>query len=843
MAEITIEQFQPFPAAQGYATTGTYVRGWYSRSYQDSDGVEVQGGNGATGFYINVQCTVTDGTITVPDLTVRTTVDANDATPQSIQFFLRLFSNGTPKDWLTGTGGTPQGWVVYNPDPLTTWTFAQLQLLNQTSYLANPPLTYPTTQEMIDYVNSIQYANASVLTKGITYLDVNPDVPTHPTAVGANSYATTTHRGIVKTSVTPAVANSPTAVITDDPRVLEEISLSRYATLALAVTAAGTTKQLVIDTTTAPSANLNLTNTVLRFVNGGAINPTAGITITLGYFTAPAVQIFGGAGSIIFSSKCSTIFYPEWWGALGDGSTNDTAAITAAITSIDNSGNLDSTLQFLARTYIISGPLLDTGNSNAQIILPRRNSTTTYLSLRWRGAAPAPTMATGNGGTIIKSTLASGTGAILGVKNPTSTGIANITYLTLTLEDITFRTIDNPTISALDLSYIPNLTLRNVKVDVAYTGSITLPTTATSYGIKTPLNNAPDVAIMENVQSQGFYNGVLVGELTDIKTLTIDHCVYAVEIREAYHRSTIRRLVVTDCIHTFNVTGTSQCYVDVDDVSIEHDTGTFANVDDVIDSNNYWNGTLNWHIVVQNQPPGPGSTTLLGVVGAANLLTHQIDHNQNYDSRYTEAFSGYSNAVGLAFELNRHLATSTDTLFPVLALTTEQSGTSNAIGQILALNSAIVATEKRIGAIAFQTSGATNSGRVDIGVANAGTLGMQVSIRPTSVKIVGVGLLTANPATLATTTPLDLGASLLTSNVLNYTPTQDSTLNLASVPTCQEFTIVITTSGASSFTITFGTNFKTVGTLATGVTTAKVFTISFVCNGTICAETCRTTAM
>lgn len=54
---------------------------------------------------------------------------------------------------------------------------------------------------------------------------------------------------------------------------------------------------------------------------------------------------------------------------------------------------------------------------------------------------------------------------------------------------------------------------------------------------------------------------------------------------------------------------------------------------------------------------------------------------------------------------------------------------------------------------------------------------------------------------------------------------------------------MILTSGAVSFTITFGSGFKPVGTLATGTTTARVFCISFRSDGTNLYETGRTAAM
>ncbi len=81
--------------------------------------------------------------------------------------------------------------------------------------------------------------------------------------------------------------------------------------------------------------------------------------------------------------------------------------------------------------------------------------------------------------------------------------------------------------------------------------------------------------------------------------------------------------------------------------------------------------------------------------------------------------------------------------------------------------------------------------------------------------------------------------------VLTLTPGQDETLNLSATGLVagHKFTIVVTTSGTTSRTLTFGSNFKTTGTLATGTTAAKVFSISFVFDGTNAVELGRTTAM
>lgn len=94
---------------------------------------------------------------------------------------------------------------------------------------------------------------------------------------------------------------------------------------------------------------------------------------------------------------------------------------------------------------------------------------------------------------------------------------------------------------------------------------------------------------------------------------------------------------------------------------------------------------------------------------------------------------------------------------------------------------------------------------------------------------------------LSTTSPASLNPTL--SNVFTLTPSADLTINAASAPVGEYLTIVVTTSGTTSYTLTFGTKFKSTGTLATGTVTAKVFTVSFLCDGTNCNEISRTTAM
>lgn len=104
----------------------------------------------------------------------------------------------------------------------------------------------------------------------------------------------------------------------------------------------------------------------------------------------------------------------------------------------------------------------------------------------------------------------------------------------------------------------------------------------------------------------------------------------------------------------------------------------------------------------------------------------------------------------------------------------------------------------------------------------------------------GYGQQAATTAATTGTMTVQMGYS----NVITVTPSGACTFNALGGVIGERCTFIITTSGTSSYVLTWGTNFKAVGTLATGTTTAKKFSVSFVCvDGTIWQETGRTAAM
>jgi hypothetical protein len=90
-----------------------------------------------------------------------------------------------------------------------------------------------------------------------------------------------------------------------------------------------------INTTVTVSANLTIpSNISVVVLKGGSFAISAGATLTLnGSFEAGLFQVFSGSGAVAFGLGSTRALFPQWWGAVGDGVTNSTAGIQAALTA------------------------------------------------------------------------------------------------------------------------------------------------------------------------------------------------------------------------------------------------------------------------------------------------------------------------------------------------------------------------------------------------------------------------------------------------------------------------------------------------------------------------------
>ena len=81
----------------------------------------------------------------------------------------------------------------------------------------------------------------------------------------------------------------------------------------------------------------------------------------------------------------------------------------------------------------------------------------------------------------------------------------------------------------------------------------------------------------------------------------------------------------------------------------------------------------------------------------------------------------------------------------------------------------------------------------------------------------------------------------MTTRQVAITPTGACTFNASGGQQGRLVTFQVQTSGTTSYTLTFGTNFRKTGTLATGTTSARYFSVTFLCrDGTVWQEMGRT---
>lgn len=287
------------------------------------------------------------------------------------------------------------------------------------------------------------------------------------------------------------------------------------------------------------------------------VDDAAGESVTITQWdskrsTAQDVAALGASGGSLFNVKS--------YGAIGDGSTDDTSAIQAAIDAAAAAGG--GVVYFPAGTYIVGGALQDTSYSNCQLRLPALSLTAVeQVSIEFRGAFAPPnsiavsaTITLPVSQSIIKGTLNSGAGGRL-IGGQGSTG--GFTNVLARMTNLTIRMPSNPVLSAVDFSGMVGCELDNVVIDVGTysTPSVTQPTTTTSYGLRLPGNGNGAMIRLGTVMVCGFYTGVQVTEHTVGHNVSSWACIRAFETIAGYHASHFTRLMSIHCPRGIVATG------------------------------------------------------------------------------------------------------------------------------------------------------------------------------------------------------------------------------------------------------------------------------------------------
>ncbi len=134
-----------------------------------------------------------------------------------------------------------------------------------------------------------------------------------------------------------------------------------YASINAAVTAIGTTQAvLFVPNAQTLTANLIIPSTLtLKIIKGGSIVKASTYTLTInGSLEAGPYKVFSGFSGtdILFGFGSVEEIYAEWFGATGDGTTDDTATWVACIAcAMNTSGSTSLKIKCLSSKYHITG--------------------------------------------------------------------------------------------------------------------------------------------------------------------------------------------------------------------------------------------------------------------------------------------------------------------------------------------------------------------------------------------------------------------------------------------------------------------------------------------------------
>lgn len=296
------------------------------------------------------------------------------------------------------------------------------------------------------------------------------------------------------------------------------------------------------------------------------------------------------ANSKIPSSQLPTkppaVFYVADYNAVGDGSTDDTAAINACITAAVSAaqaagGPNFAVVQFDAKTYLVNGPLTQGGDTkgNAILPLPIIADTINKVTLVFKGAGDASALPHWNqtvgqkAGTVLKTTVAAsndgtfGEACVLGGPNVNQGygKLATYSNMLVVIDGISISVPNNPAISGFDFCGVAeaNIVSGSCFVDSG-PADIIAPTVANqwTFGLRMPFvgNNANNNVFLWSCE--GMCYGLIISELSVVFSARCVYCVAGLVMTGGSnsttpHRATVFFATVQWCIVSFESIGTT----------------------------------------------------------------------------------------------------------------------------------------------------------------------------------------------------------------------------------------------------------------------------------------------
>ena len=282
--------------------------------------------------------------------------------------------------------------------------------------------------------------------------------------------------------------------------------------------------------------------------------------------------------------------------------TDDTTAIRSAFSALGSDSTVGKTgiIFFPEGTYIVNGAFDQSGLS--QIGFPSIAFASPVTSFVIKGPAPSAPNGISNSGAIIYGTKygTDGSYSIMSVTDSGGGGTGNIARINAVFENIRFRTVQDPTHTALNLKDVDQAQGLNVTFDTSGTyDSPTLPTHNDSFALKLPDMLAGNVSGgWTNLKIKTFYNGVRLGEHSLIWSAFIVQGVNALNFYDCRYPAQVFQVAVESVQNSVLVSssGSTTSYFKIYSLDIEHNTGTFANVTNLVDASNLGVGEIYYSV-------------------------------------------------------------------------------------------------------------------------------------------------------------------------------------------------------------------------------------------------------
>lgn len=291
----------------------------------------------------------------------------------------------------------------------------------------------------------------------------------------------------------------------------------------------------------------------------------------LGSAATQASSAFGAASDTAaalagLAQLKGTIVYVEDYGAVGNGTTDDTTAIknaiNAAVTAAAASGNNYAEVRFQAKTYLVAGSLVQGGSTfgNAVIPLPIIGMTAATVTLCFKGVGESSALpiwtntSAQKTGTVIKTTVSGtndatyGEACVVGGPNRkqgygTSGGTGTWNNMQVVIDGVQMQLPTNPNICGWDFDGTAQAIVKSASV-YTNTGVTTtvVPTTSWQFGIRMPSTNNQSLQIIDRYSVEGCCYGVVMTEHTVMRNYYALYCLVGIQCSTSAampHSSTI----------------------------------------------------------------------------------------------------------------------------------------------------------------------------------------------------------------------------------------------------------------------------------------------------------------